>query len=129
MGFKNAAGAVEAWGDERDFYDFDGPTGFAEKTGHFTQLVWGGTTSVGCARVDCAINEDTDDGDAHGWYVVCEYWPPGNVLGNDLFKSNVLSADALETADDESAASALRNAGRYGVWIVLGISLGIAVLL
>lgn len=45
--------------------------------------------SVGCARFDC--NQDDGgkgndggkgkgkEGDAYGWMVVCEYYPPGNV--------------------------------------------------
>lgn len=71
MGYKNSTAAVEAWGDEREEYDF-GDQGFREKTGHFTQLVWKNTTDVGCARKLC--NE-------RGWYLVCEYWPRGNVQG------------------------------------------------
>lgn len=71
MGYQNATGAVEGWGDERDKYDFH-DQGFHESTGHFTQLVWKNTTDVGCARKLC---------DERGWYVVCEYWPRGNVQG------------------------------------------------
>ena len=69
---------MDGWGDERGKYDFDNG-GFGEGTGHFTQLVWKATTSVGCARVDCDGNKE--GGNARGWFVVCEYWPPGNVGG------------------------------------------------
>lgn len=71
MGYKNASAVVEAWGDERDEYNFD-DQGFSEKTGHFTQLVWKNTTSVGCGRELCGEK---------GWFTVCEYWPRGNVEG------------------------------------------------
>lgn len=52
-------------------YNYDNPN-FSEKTGHFTQLVWKSTTGVGCGARLCGIR---------GWYLACEYWPPGNVIG------------------------------------------------
>ncbi|OAJ38378.1 hypothetical protein BDEG_22319 [Batrachochytrium dendrobatidis JEL423] len=42
-----------------------------EKYGHYTQLVWRGTTQVGCAT--------SRSGQAQ--YLVCHYTPPGNILG------------------------------------------------
>ncbi|KAJ5357686.1 hypothetical protein N7541_004844 [Penicillium brevicompactum] len=52
-GFNTSDAAVKAWGDEREFYNFTLPTGFAKATGHFTQLVWKASRQVGCAAVDC----------------------------------------------------------------------------
>ena len=52
-GYQNATAAVEGWANERQGYDFKKPTGFSEKTGHFTQLVWANTTTVGCGREAC----------------------------------------------------------------------------
>ncbi|KAL8959071.1 MAG: hypothetical protein Q9183_005705, partial [Haloplaca sp. 2 TL-2023] len=58
-GYPNVTATIEAWGTEREEYDFpDG--GFGEETGHFTQLVWKGTESVGCAREEC---------EEMGWFV------------------------------------------------------------
>ncbi len=71
MGYPSAAASVDAWGDERSEYNYDDPS-FSEATGHFTQLVWKDSTQVGCARTLCG---------SHGWYLVCEYWPRGNVIG------------------------------------------------
>ncbi|KAI8666463.1 SCP domain-containing protein [Fusarium keratoplasticum] len=71
IGYSNVTASVEAWGDERDDYDFDKGE-FSKKTGHFTQLVWRDTTGVGCGRKLCG---------ERGWYLVCEYWPRGNVIG------------------------------------------------
>jgi len=80
-GYSNATATVDAWGGERASYDF-GHGGFSETTGHFTQVVWKATTTVGCARTDCGGDDATP-----GWYVVCEYYPPGNVVG--AFQLNV----------------------------------------
>lgn len=50
--YKNVVDSVDAWGLERTTYNYEKP-GFAEATGHFTQVVWKGSTYVGCARIDC----------------------------------------------------------------------------
>lgn len=101
--------AIAAWGDEGLLYDYQAPTGFSEETGHFTQLVWRATVEVGCAAVDCGYSTGPDGKDAsgsykraQGWFVVCEYSPPGNMLGEmkavgeggdlGLFRVNVQSA-------------------------------------
>ncbi|QUC23612.1 uncharacterized protein UV8b_07853 [Ustilaginoidea virens] len=70
-GYPSATASVEAWGNEAGGYDFAEP-GFSHDTGHFTQLVWKATTAVGCGRRLCG---------QRGWYLVCEYWPRGNVVG------------------------------------------------
>ncbi|CUS21130.1 LAQU0S02e06656g1_1 [Lachancea quebecensis] len=75
----NSSAAVAAWYNEVRLYDFKSP-GFAEDTGHFSQLVWVSSKRLGCARVDC--------GDYYGQYTICNYDPPGNVAGQ--YKANVL---------------------------------------
>lgn len=71
LGCSDVQGCVDMWGNERDLYNFADP-GFGHDTGHFTQLVWKNTTDVGCSRRLCG---------ATGWYLVCEYFPRGNVMG------------------------------------------------
>lgn len=126
MGFPNMTMSVEGWGDERIYYDFNRPTGFSEPTGHFTQLVWKDTTSTGCAVVDCTGKPHMD-----GWFVVCEYWPPGNIVGeNNLwFKQNVQKqihqsgpsatvasrTVASRTVASPTAAASANSTGRYGI--------------
>lgn len=87
-GYTNVTAAVDAWGNERSLYNFSNtdPTGFTEATGHFTQLVWKSTQSTGCGWTNCNGKNGLD-----GVYLVCEYWPPGNIVGdnNSYFKSNL----------------------------------------
>jgi hypothetical protein len=59
-------------------YDFNNP-GWSGATGHFTQLVWVGTTRAGCGfNARCTMAT-----------YVCQYAPAGNVLG-DGWSSQVL---------------------------------------
>ena len=82
-GFGSPTLAVDGWAGEEKKYNY-GKAQFSEQTGHFTQLVWQNTTKVGCGAVYCNSNKDDA---AFGWFLVCEYDPPGNVIGQ--FKSNV----------------------------------------
>lgn len=91
-GYPDVTSAVDAWGNERALYSFSPPsnvTGFTEATGHFTQLVWKSTQTVGCGVYAC----NGQNGIA-GYMLVCEYWPPGNIEGtgsekNVFFDENV----------------------------------------
>ncbi|CAD1808766.1 Cysteine-rich secretory family protein [Candida parapsilosis] len=76
-GFKDGPSAVKAWYDEGETYDYS----TANEYNHFTQVVWKGSTKVGCAYKDCRST---------GWglYIVCEYDPAGNIIGWN--KANVL---------------------------------------
>jgi len=52
---------------------------------HATQVIWKGSTQVGCATVKCAagtIFPITDPSQPEpAWYTVCNYGPEGNILG------------------------------------------------
>ena len=101
IGYPNATASVEAWGDEREEYDFE-HQGFDKETGHFTQLVWQNTTDVGCGRRLCGEK---------GWYLVCEYWPVGNVEGQ--YEDSVI--------EDEGGAVSM---GEPALWFVAVIVMG-----
>ena len=71
-GYYGVADAAAAWERERPAYDgriIDGSNLYA--CGHYTQLVWRNSKRIGCAKVECAGNV----------IIVCNYDPPGNVLG------------------------------------------------
>ncbi|CAN6357245.1 unnamed protein product [Urochloa humidicola] len=64
---------VDEWSDEKKSYHYGSNTCDAGKMcGHYTAVVWKGTTTVGCGRVVCN-NGDT--------MIMCSYWPPGNYDG------------------------------------------------
>lgn len=71
--------AVELWYDEVQKYDFK-KHGFSARTGHFTQVVWAGSRSLGCGSVECQ--------GMRMW--VCHYDPAGNVM--TMFPDNVSPA-------------------------------------
>ena len=54
-------------------------TGNWDDVGHYTQMVWRGTTQVGCGLAQY------DDGAFNTTLVVCQYNPPGNVQGQNAF--------------------------------------------
>jgi len=79
MGYPDAAAVVTAWATERMKYNYNAP-GFSSATGHFTQVVWKKTGTVGCGKANCG---------SKGWLVVCQYVAPGNVLPASNFAANV----------------------------------------
>lgn len=77
--------AVTEWYKEINYYQYDSP-GFSTATGHFTQVVWKGSTQLGCGA---AQGTETIEGiNRNVFYVVCHYSPGGNV--EPLFHDNVL---------------------------------------
>ncbi|MFN6516412.1 MAG: CAP family protein [Nostoc sp. CreGUA01] len=77
--------AVKEWYDEIKDYKYESP-GFSSDTGHFTQVVWKGSTQLGCGA---AQGTETIQGTKYNaFYVVCQYAPAGNVQGQ--FPDNVL---------------------------------------
>lgn len=75
--------AVKSWYDEISAYDF-GAAQFSPDAGHFTQLVWKGSTKVGIGRASGQGSE------YHETYIVFVFEAPGNMQG--AFKDNVLPA-------------------------------------
>ncbi|KZF26843.1 PR-1-like protein [Xylona heveae TC161] len=125
-GFANTTLAVQAWADERSDYNYNKP-GFSEKTGHFTQLVWAATKSVGCGRKSCSSGSKSDG--ANGWIIVCEYWPPGNVAGE--YQQNVhkqSSSSSNSNSNSQHVQGGESGAGSRGVsWA--GLVVGLAAMM
>lgn len=65
-------GAINAWYNEGNTYDYTNHGTFD----HFTAMIWNHTNAIGCAARYC--NE------VWGSYIICSYYPPGNMVGQSL---------------------------------------------
>ncbi|EXJ86871.1 hypothetical protein A1O3_03825 [Capronia epimyces CBS 606.96] len=67
-----------------------------QQWGHFTQIVWKSTTSVGCYTADCtATGLGNVGGGVPPYFTVCNYAPPGNYIGE--FAPNIGVSIGLAT--------------------------------
>jgi hypothetical protein len=71
---------VSAWGDEKQYFTGGNfpdvsSTGNWADVGHYTQMIWRDTTSVGCAVSTGGGND----------VLVCRYAPAGNYIGQPVF--------------------------------------------
>ncbi|MDO8990841.1 MAG: CAP domain-containing protein [Sideroxyarcus sp.] len=65
---------VDSWASERADYNYKtNSCAKAKMCGHYTQVVWKSTRTVGCAVAVC------EDSREQVW--VCQYQPPGNWVG------------------------------------------------
>ncbi|KAK7246659.1 hypothetical protein RIF29_41529 [Crotalaria pallida] len=68
--------AVNLWVDEKPNFNYNEPIPNCCVGGqqclHYTQVVWRNTKSIGCAKVKC------NNG---GTFITCNYYPPGNYVG------------------------------------------------
>jgi hypothetical protein len=81
VGFFSLTQMVDSWGGERQNFENGvfpnvSTTGNWFDVGHYSQMVWRTTTSVGCAGVA---------GSDGNYRLVCRYSPPGNVMGRQVF--------------------------------------------
>ena len=91
---------VQAWYDGINNPGYDFTKGvFSSGTGHFTQVVWVGTTHVGAARSKdgiCVVHHQHQCCFLEFCTQVANYSPPGNRTGT--FKQNVLPPNSsIET--------------------------------
>jgi hypothetical protein len=72
---------VDSWGQEQQYFQNGtfpnvSTTGNWSDVGHYSQIVWRGTTSVGCAGAT---------GSDGNYRLVCRYSPQGNIVGQQVF--------------------------------------------
>ncbi|XP_052193584.1 pathogenesis-related protein 1B-like [Diospyros lotus] len=72
-----ATDAVNSWVSEKAYYDHASNSCAQDQVcGHYTQVVWRNSVSLGCARVQCSNG---------WWFITCNYNPPGNVNGQSPY--------------------------------------------
>jgi len=85
------------------YYGQVNPEGNFNDYGHFTQIVWQGTTVVGCATQDCSANGLANVGsNVPPYFTVCNYYEAGNYGGE--YADNIDEPLGFPTVD-----------GSYGV--------------
>ncbi len=99
------------WYSEISSYDFKNP-GYISGTGHFTQMVWKGSTKLGCG-----IGVGSDGSNV----VTCNYHPGGNVLG--YFEQNVFPP--TNSGDDSGSKSGFSAKNFFIVLLVIAIVVGL----
>lgn len=95
------AEAVAPWYNEVSMYDFSNASAAVaelEPVGHFTQLVWAASTSIGCGY---AIGADAQGRPCK--VVACRYSPPGNVMDPAVFEANVAPPSDPSSCPDREA--------------------------
>jgi len=73
----------DAWGNETAYYNFTGNScQKGQQCGHYTQVTWANTRTVGCAyQTNCSYG-------GYIWtYLFCNYYPPGNYVGQWPFNN------------------------------------------
>lgn len=72
--------AVDTWASEAANYDYAANT-CSGVCGHYTQIVWRATQSVGCGIRNCTTGSPFGPSFPNWTIVVCNYDPPGNWVG------------------------------------------------
>ncbi|KAF1801855.1 CAP domain-containing protein [Mucor lusitanicus] len=74
-GYSSMKAAIDAWYKQSAYYKYgESQPSDGKSTNSFTQVVWKGTTEVGCAATYCPNLRDSI-------FYVCDYSPPGNIRG------------------------------------------------
>ncbi|EFJ46548.1 hypothetical protein VOLCADRAFT_92972 [Volvox carteri f. nagariensis] len=92
---KTCTPAVHGWYSEISEYNFTTSAPFTvnhdDGVGHFTQLVWRATTTMGCGTAVVSMMLELFTGyRAKGGckVVVCRYLPPGNIASDKFYRAN-----------------------------------------
>ena len=71
--------------DEESNYNYQTGRSNGGQIGHFTQIVWKGTTKLGIAKASATTKKNG----FYATYVVAHYSPAGNIIGRSNYRANV----------------------------------------
>jgi len=98
----NIQNAVRMWVDEESNYQYD-TVGSKQNgvVGHYTQVIWGGTTKVGCAVHYCSPIIKKDGSSLFtGEIITCQYRSSGNWVGHYPYKTDQLTGNYAHYESD-----------------------------
>jgi len=82
----NFTEAILDWFAEKQAYTFSTGACAINDCGHYTQIVWGNSSLIGCGYSACNPLQNTGlTGYPFAIYLVCNYWAPGNIAGQQLY--------------------------------------------
>ena len=72
--------SADNWASEFQYFNYSANSCASGQTcGHYTQMVWRATSQLGCGVSNCTTGSPFGSGN---WtLVVCNYSPPGNIIG------------------------------------------------
>lgn len=74
--------AANGWASEAAYYNYAANTCAAgQQCGHYTQMVWRNTSQLGCGITNCSSGSPFGASNPNWTFVVCNYSPPGNYVG------------------------------------------------
>ncbi|CAD5223555.1 unnamed protein product [Bursaphelenchus okinawaensis] len=81
--------SVQMWFNEVEDFDVNDVSDFevdsSATTGHFTQVIWAKSSTLGCGVQQCATIENLSSDFDNGYIVVCNYQSAGNYLGQPVY--------------------------------------------
>jgi hypothetical protein len=103
----SAEDLAQLWADEKSLWSFGAVTSSnVHDVGHYTQMIWATTTSVGCATALCSGSR----------FLVCNYAPGGNYTGQAPYAvgSGQTEACAAAVPEPPGALAALGAGAALG---------------
>ncbi|XP_060750861.1 peptidase inhibitor 16 isoform X2 [Tachysurus vachellii] len=95
-GTLNVNKSIDKWFDEQEHYNYESNICEVWICGHYTQVVWAKSNNVGCASHLCGTVKNLAY--KNSTILVCNYSPPGNVVGRRPYAKGAPCSNCPEKA-------------------------------